>query len=157
MQTGRIQQTLPLEPLLRPTPTTKKAFAVLQSRDGSLFVSTSTGCQLLHLSEFGKAQQCWTREDLGLFCRYLLGMSQLSNGNVLIACGDYHLQQADEGRDLLAEISTDGKVIWRFTRDQLVDQIEGAVDPRTKLEEMHITHVHAYDTERVNQCLEVNR
>ncbi len=41
--------------------------------------------------------------------------------------------------------------------DQFVDQIEGAVDPRTKLEEMRITHVHAYDTDHANQCLEVNR
>lgn len=157
MQTGRIQQTIPLEPLLKPTPTTKKAFAVLQSRDGSLFVSTSTGCQLLHLDASGKAQQCWTHEELSLSCRYLLGMSQLSNGHVLIASGDYHLQQPDEGRDLLAEITTDGKVVWRLTRDQLVDQVEGAVDPRTKLEEMRITHVHAYDSDRANQCLEVNR
>jgi len=143
--TGRVLQTIPLDPLVKPSPTVKKAFDVLQVADGSLWVSTSTGCQLLHLSADGKKLGCWTIEDLDLKCRYLLGMSRLASGNVLIACGDYHLQKAEEGRDLLAEIDPTGKVVWRLTRDQLVDQIEGAIDKGSGLEEMRITNVHVVD------------
>jgi hypothetical protein len=73
-----------------------------------------------------------------------LGMSRLANGNVLIACGDYHLQKPEEGRDLLAEIDSTGKVVWKLTRDQLVDQIEGAIDKGSGLEEMRITNVHVF-------------
>lgn len=143
--TGRVLQTIPLDPILKPSPTVKKAFAVLEAGDGSLWVSTSTGCQLLHLDPNGKALGCWTIDDLGLKCRYLLGMCRLANGNILIACGDYHLQKPDEGRDLLAEIDGSGKVVWKLTREQLVDQIEGAVDKGSGLEEMRITNVQAFD------------
>ncbi|MBU6301343.1 MAG: DUF1592 domain-containing protein [Verrucomicrobia bacterium] len=72
-------------------------------------------------------------------------MSRLANGNLLVACGDYHLQKAEEGRDLLAEIDHAGKVVWKLTREQLVDQIEGAIDKKSGLEELRITNVHAYD------------
>jgi hypothetical protein len=143
--TGRVLQTIPLDPLLKPSPTVKKAFAVLQGTDASLWVSTSTGCQLLHLSADGKKLGCWTIKDLDLKCRYLLGMSRLANGNVLIACGDYHIQKPDEGRDLLAEIDPTGKVVWRLTRDHLVDQIEGAIDKGSGIKEMRITNVHVVD------------
>jgi hypothetical protein len=84
-------------------------------------------------------------------------MSLLSNGHVLIACGDFHLKTADEGRDLLAEITTDGKVVWRLTREQLVDQIEGSVEKSTGMEEMRITNVHAYDSDHLSECLNVKR
>ena len=130
---------------------------MLQARDGSLFVATSAGGQLLHVDARGKTLSCWTVRELGLSCRYLLGMQELSNGHVLIACGDFHLKSADEGRDLLAEINAAGKVVWRLTRDQLVDQIEGVVDPRSGLEEMRVTNVHAYDGARVRECLNVRR
>jgi hypothetical protein len=140
-----VLQTIPLDPLLKPSPTVKKAFAMLPVEDGSLWVSTSTGCQLLHLDASGKRLGCWTMEDLGLKCRYLLGMSRLANGNVLIACGDYHLQKADEGRDLLAEIDSSGKVVWKFTREQLVDQIDGTIDKGSSLEEMRITNVQVFN------------
>ena len=143
--TGRVLQTIPLDPLLKPSPTVKKAFATLQADDGSLWVATSTGCQLLHLGADGQKLGCWTIEDLGLQCRYLLGMSRSRNGNVLIACGDYHLRSADEGRDLLAEIDPTGKVVWKLTRDQLVDQIEGVIDKTSGLEEMRITNVQVTD------------
>jgi hypothetical protein len=144
-ETGRVLQTIPLDPLLKPSPTVKKAFAMLPVEDGSLWVSTSTGCQLLHLDASGKKLGCWTIEDLGLRCRYLLGMSRLTNGNLLIACGDYHLKKPDEGRDLLAEIDSSGKVVWKLTREQLVDQIEGAIDKGSGLEEMRITNVQVFD------------
>jgi hypothetical protein len=156
-KTGKLLQSIPLDPLLKPTPTVKKAFAMLQPGDGSLFVATSTGCQLLHIAAAGKTKRCWTIEDLGLSSRYLLGMSLLSNGHVLIACGDFHLKTADEGRDLLAEITTDGKVVWRLTREQLVDQIEGSVEKSTGMEEMRITNVHAYDSDHLSECLNVKR
>ncbi len=155
--TGNVLKTIPLDPLLKPTPTVKKAFAMLQPGDGSLFVATSTGCQLLHIDAAGKTKHCWTKEDLGLSCRYLLGMAQLSNGHVLIACGDFHLKTADEGHDLLAEITTDGQVVWRLTREQLVDQIEGSVEKSTGMEEMRITNVHAYDSDHLSECLNVKR
>ncbi len=144
--TGRLLQTIPLDPLLKPSPTTKKAFATLQAEDGSLWVATSTGCQLLHVDAEGKKLGCWTIEDLGLQCRYTLGMSRLANGNVLMACGDYHMQKAEEGRDLLAEIDPAGKVVWKLTRDQLVDQIDGFIDKKSGLEELHITNVHVFDS-----------
>jgi hypothetical protein len=145
-KTGKVLQTIPLDPLLKPSPTVKKAFATLQAEDGSLWVSTSTGCQLLHLDASGQKLGCWTLEDLGLRCRYLLGMSLLANGNVLMACGDYHMQKADEGRDLLAEIDPAGKVVWKLTREQLVDQIDGYIDKKSGLEELHITNVHVFES-----------
>ncbi|MFM7604161.1 MAG: DUF1592 domain-containing protein, partial [Prosthecobacter sp.] len=143
--TGRVLQSIALDPLLKPSPTVKKAFATLQDADGSLWIATSTGCQLLHVGANGQKLGCWTIEDLGLQCRYLLGMSRLSNGNLLIACGDYHLQKPDEGRDLLAEIDKARKVVWKLTRDQLVDQIEGTIDKKSGLEELRITNVHVFD------------
>ena len=145
-KTGKVLQTIPLDPLLKPSPTVKKAFATLQAEDGSLWVATSTGCQLLHVDAEGKKIDCWTIEDLGLQCRYTLGMSRLANGNVLMACGDYHMQKADEGRDLLAEIDQSGKVVWKLTRDQLVDQIDGYIDKKSSLEELRITNVHVFET-----------
>jgi hypothetical protein len=148
--TGRVLQTIPLDPLLKPSPTVKKAFATLQAEDGSLWVTTSTGCQLLHLDAAGQKLGCWTKEDLGLQCRYTLGISRLANGNLLMACGDYHMQKADEGRDLLAEIDKTGKVVWKLTRDQLVDQIDGSVEKSTGMEEMRITNVHAYESNHLN-------
>lgn len=144
--TGRVLQTIPLDPLLKPSPTVKKAFATLLDADGSLWVATSTGCQLLHVDAKGQKLGCWTKEDLGLQCRYLLGLSRLANGNVLMACGDYHMQKADEGRDLLAEIDKAGKVVWKLTRDQLVDQIDGVIDKGSGLEELHITNVHVFES-----------
>ena len=154
-KTGRVLRSIPLDPLLTPSPTVKKAFAMIEIADGSLFVATSTGCQLLHMTADGKKLSCWTKEELGLSSRYLLGMQGLGNGRVLIACGDYHLQKADEGRDLLAEIDANGKLVWRLTRDQLADQIEGAIEKSTGMEEMRITNVHAYDSERLSECLKV--
>jgi hypothetical protein len=143
--TGRILQTIPLEPLLKPSPSVQKAFAALPARDGSLWVTTSTGCQLLHLDATGAKLGCWTIADLGLQCRYLLGMDFRANGNLLIACGDYHLKQTEEGRDLLAEIDPTGKVVWRLTRDQLVDQVQGAIDKSSGIEELRITSVQVVD------------
>lgn len=156
-KSGRLLTSLPLEPLLTPTATVKKCFATLPWTDGSQFVSTSTGLQLLHLDRDGKRLDCWTHEDLGLQCRYLLGMSRLANGNLLIACGDYHMKTTDEGRDLLAEIDAAGKVVWKLTRDRLIDQIEGVTDKRTGIEEIHVTHVHAYDSEHLTDCLKSTR
>jgi hypothetical protein len=143
--TGRVLQSIPLDPLLKPSPAVKKAFAMLPGEDGTIWVSTSTGCQLLHLDAKGEKLGAWTTEDLGLRCRYLLGMSRLANGNLLVACGDYHLRNADEGRDLLAEIDTAGKVVWRLTRDQLIDRIEGVIEKKSGLEEMRITNVFVVD------------
>jgi Protein of unknown function (DUF1592)/Protein of unknown function (DUF1588)/Protein of unknown function (DUF1585)/Protein of unknown function (DUF1587)/Planctomycete cytochrome C len=144
--TGRVLQSIPLEPLLKPSTTVKKAFATLQAEDGSLWIATSTGCQLLHLDAAGQKLGCWTTGDLGLQCRYLLGMSPLANGNLLLACGDYHLQKPEEGRDLIAEIDQAGKVVWKLTRDQLVDQIDGYIDKKSGLEELHITNVHVFES-----------
>jgi hypothetical protein len=156
-KTGTIMQSIPLEPLLSPTPTVQKAFAVTQCGDGTLFVSTSTGCQLLHIDESGKKLAGWTSQELGISCRYLLGMQYLKNGNVVVACGDYHLKNAEEGGDLLVEIDQNGKVIWQLKREGLVDQIEGAVDKSTGMEEMRITNVHVYDNEQLSECLNVKR
>jgi hypothetical protein len=100
---------------------------------------------LLHVDAKGQKLGCWTLEDLGLQCRYLLGMSRLANGNLLIACGDYHLQKPDEGLDLLAELDKAGKVVWKLTRDQLVDRIDGTIDKKSGLEELRITNVHVFD------------
>ncbi len=155
--TGRLLRTIPLEPLLKPSPTVQKAFAMVPSKADSLFVSTSTGCQLLRVDAQGKMLNCWTAAELGLACKYLLGLQSLAHGNVLVACGDYHLQSPNEGRDLLAEIDPQGKVVWRLTRDQLLDQVEGYVEKSTGLEELRITNVHAYDNARLSECLEVKR
>jgi len=154
---GRIERSIPLDTLLKPSQDVQKAFAMVQPGDGSLFVSTSTGGQLLHLDAGGNVLSCWTAKELGVSCKYLLGMQWLPGGNVLIACGDFHLKRAAEGRDLLVEINGDGKIVWRLTRDQLVDQIEGHVEKSTGMEEMRITNVHAYDSEHLNECLNVKR
>ena len=156
-QTGKVLQTIPLDPLLTPSSTVKKAFAMTQLDDGSLFVATSTGCQLLHVAADGKKLTCWTTQELGLSCRYLLGTQRLRSGNMLVACGDYHLTSADEGRDLLAEIDPNGKVVWRLQREQLVDQIDGTVEKSTGMEELRITNVHAYDSAHLAECLNVQR
>lgn len=58
---------------------------------------------------------------------------------------------------MLAEIAPDGKVIWRLTRAQLVDQVEGYVEPKSGMEELRICNVHAYDRDRLQECLNVNR
>lgn len=156
-KTGTILQSIPLDPLLSPTSAVKKAFAVAQCGDGTLFVATSTGCQLLRINESGKKLAGWTSQELGISCRYLLGMQYLKNGNVMVACGDYHLKSAGEGGDLLAEIDQNGRVTWQLQRGQLVDQIEGAVDKTTGMEEMRITNVHVYDNEHLGECLNVRR
>jgi hypothetical protein len=145
--TGRVMQSIEIGGLLSASTAVQKAFSVLPAKDGTLFVSTSTGCQLLHMTPQGGKLGCWTSTELGLSCRYLLGMQQLSSGNLLLACGDYHLQNAAEGGDVLAEIDGAGKVVWRLTREQVLDQIEGPVDKRTGLEELHVTGVHVYDNE----------
>ena len=144
--TGRVLQSIPIGGLLLPGTAVQKAFSVLPSRDGTLYVSTSTGCQLLHVTAAGEKLECKTSKELGLSCRYLLGMQQLTSGNLLIACGDYHLQSEAEGGDLLAELDGAGNVVWRLAREQLLGQLEGHLDGRTGLEELRITGVHAYET-----------
>lgn len=155
--TGTVLRSIPIEPLLTPTAAVKKAFAITQCSDGTLLVATSTGGQLLRLNKNGDKLACWTSQDIGLSCRYLLGMQCLDNGNVLVACGDYHLKTPDESSDLLVEMDLNGKVVWRLTRAQLVDQIEGSVDKITGIEEMRITNVHAYDSAYLHECLNVRR
>ncbi len=154
---GKILQSIDLVPLLRSAPSASKAFGVTPLRDGAMWVTTSTGLELIRLRANGTVERSWSASELGLTCRYLLGTQELENGHLLMACGDYHLKAPGEGRDLLAEIDREGKVVWRLTRDQLVDQIEGVVEARTGLEEMRITNVHAYDSDRVGKALNVIR
>ena len=47
--------------------------------------------------------------------------------------------------------------LMQLKREQLVDQIEGAVDKSTGMEEMRITNVHVYDNEQLSECLNVKR
>ena len=157
MGSGQVLQSLDLAPLLPPSTRRQKAFGVTPLGDGALWLTTSTGQQLLRLGANGAMERSWSAQELGLACRYLLGTQQLGNGNLLMACGDYHLKAPEEGRDLLAEIDREGKVVWRLTRDQLVDQIEGYVERATGLEEMRITNVHSYDSERISEALNVIR
>jgi hypothetical protein len=154
---GRILQTIDLAPLLRATSGAHKAFGVTPFKDGALWVATSTGRELMRLGANGRVERSWNAQQLGLTCRYLLGTQQLENGRLLVACGDYHLKAPEEGHDLLAEIDGEGNVVWRLTREQLVDQIEGVVDNKTGLEEMRITNVHAYDSARPDEALNVVR
>lgn len=154
---GQILETRQLDPLLKPSPAGHTVFGVTPLTGGALWVATSTGKQLLRLGAKGEVERSWRAEELGLACRYLLGTQQLENGHLLVACGDYHLKTPEEGRDLLAEVDTDGHVVWRVTREQLIDQIEGVVEAKTGLEEMRITNVHAYDTERLSDVLKPTR
>jgi hypothetical protein len=155
--TGEILQKVLLDPMLKPTPAGHTAFGVTPLPSGKLWVATSTGKQLLRLDGNGLMERSWTAQELGLTCRYLLGTQQLESGNLLVACGDYHLKTVEEGADLLAEVDAGGRVVWRLTRAQLVDQIEGVVDPKSGLEEIRITNVHAYDSERLQDVLQPNR
>lgn len=94
-------------------------------------------------------------EELGIDCRYFLGTQKLENGNILLACGDYHLKELEKGKDLLVEITPNNKVVWRLTRDQLVNQIDGFVDKKTSIEEMRITNVHLYNSSMIEKSLAV--
>lgn len=156
--TGKVLSRIALEPHLTKTPPAAHlAFATLEPGDGSLYATTATGLQMLRFDAQRNRSGSWTAAELGLATRYLLGMQRLANGNILLACGDYHMKSVDEGRDQLAEIRPDGKVVWTLTRAQLVDQIEGFVDPRTGIEEMRITNVHAYDSAKMKSVLTVKR
>ncbi len=155
--TGEILQRLLLDPMLKPTPAGHTAFGVTPLPGGMLWVATSTGKQLLKLTARGEVERSWSAQELGLTCRYLLGTQQLENGRLLVACGDYHLKTIEEGSDLLAEVDSEGHVVWRLTRAQLVDQIAGVVDAKSGLEEMRVTNVHAYDTDRIAEVLNTTR
>lgn len=153
---GRVLETRDLDALLKPK-SSGPAFSALVLPGDGLWVATSTGRQLVKLGGQGEVEQVLSAGDLGLSCRYLLGTQQLENGNLMVACGDYHLKAAEEGQDLVAEVDPGGKVIWRLTRGQLIDQIEGRVEPKTGLEEMRVTHVHVYDSERLSGVLNALR
>ena len=156
--TGKILSTIALEPHLTETPPAPHlAFATLEPGDGTLYATTATGLQMLRFDAQRNRTGSWTAADLGLKTRYLLGMQRLANGNILLACGDYHMKSTDEGRDQLAEIQPDGKVAWKITRAQLIDQIEGFIDPKTSIEELRITNVHAYDSANLKNVLAVKR
>ncbi len=154
---GEVLQTVLLDPMLKPTAAGHTAFGVTPLPDGKLWVATSTGKQLLMLNGKGAMERSWSAQELGLTCRYLLGTQQLESGHLLVACGDYHLKSVEEGADLLAEIDSEGRVVWRLTRAQLVDQIEGVVDSKSGLEEMRITNVHVYDSEKGDDVLKAVR
>jgi hypothetical protein len=155
--TGKILSKIELAEHLVKAPGQHFAFATLEPGDGSLYVTTATGLQMLRFDAKRNRTGSWTAADLGLVTRYLLGMQRLDNGNLLLACGDYHLKSIEQGRDQLVEISPDGRVVWKLTRDQLVDQIDGYVEPKTGLEEMRITNVHAYDSGQLGNALMVKR
>ncbi len=157
MVTGKILQSIPLKPLVKPAKTPHKGYAVVQAGDGSLFATTSTGLELLQVTADGKALSGRTAGELGLACRYFNGMQLLADGNLIVACSDFHLTSAAQGRDVLAEINPAGKVIWRITRTQLVDQVEGFVEPKSGMEELRICNVHVYNRDRLKDCLKVNR
>ena len=155
---GRILSQILLAPHLTKTPpAVHLAFATLEPGDGSLYATTATGLQMLRFNAKRNRTGSWTAAELGLATRYLLGMQRLANGNILLACGDYHLKSVEEGRDQLAEIRPDGKVAWKITRAQLVDQVEGFVDPKTGIEELRITNVHAYNSSKMEKVLAVRR
>lgn len=156
--TGKILSKIVLEPhLTKAPPAAHLAFATLEPGDGSLYATTATGLQMLRFDAKRSRTGSWTAAELGLATRYLLGMQRLANGNIVLACGDYHMKSVEEGRDQLAEIRPDGKVAWKITRAQLVDQIEGFVEPKTGIEEMRITNVHAYDSAKMESVLTVKR
>jgi hypothetical protein len=153
---GRVLEMREMDALLKPK-VSGPAFSVLPLPGGSLWVATSTGKQLVKLGVQGGVERVLTADELGLSCRYLLGTQQLENGHLMVSCGDYHLKAAEEGRDLLAEVDGAGKVIWRLTREQLIEQIEGHVEPKTGLEEMRVTHVHVYDSGQLSGVLSMLR
>lgn len=98
-----------------------------------------------------------SNEDVRVQGIYFLGTQKLDNGNILLACGDYHLKDISEGKDLLVEIDDNNKIVWRLTRDQLVNQIDGFVDKRTSIEEMRITNVHYFNSNDLSQSLLVKK
>jgi len=155
--TGKILQTLPLSALVKPAKTPHKGYAVVQGQDRSLFATTSTGMELLHLDANGKALSCWTAEELAIKCRYFNGMQGLENDHILVACSDFHLTSVEQGDDVLAELDPTGKVLWQLKRTQIIDQVDGYIEPKSHLEELRICNVHAYDTLRLRDCLSVSR
>ncbi len=157
MKTGNILKSLPLDPYLKPSAVTHKGYAAILANDGSKFTSTSDGCQIIHIGANDKLLSCWTKEDLGLSCRYFTGLQLLKNGNIMAACSDFHVRTAEENSDVLAEITPAGKVIWKLTRAQLVNQIEGYIDPDSGMEELRLANIHIYDTEHIDDCLKVKR
>ena len=39
--------------------------------------------------------------------------------------------------------------LWRLTRAQLIDQVDGHIEPKTGLEELRACNVHVYDADRL--------
>ncbi len=153
---GRVLEARDLDALLKPK-VSGPAFSALPLPGGGLWVATSTGKQLVKIGGQGEVEQVLNASDLGLSCRYLLGTQQLENGHLMVSCGDYHLKAAEEGLDLVAELDQKNTVIWRLTRSQLIEQVDGHVEPKTGLEEMRVTHVHVYDSGRLSGVLNVLR
>jgi unsaturated rhamnogalacturonyl hydrolase len=157
IKTGKVLQAIPLTSLVKTAKASHKGYAVVQAGDGCLFATTSTGLELLQVTADGKALSSRTAGELGLACRYFNGMQLLADGNLIVACSDFHLTSAAQGRDVLAEINPAGKVIWRITRAQLVNQVEGFVEPKNGMEELRVCNVHVYHPDRLRECLNVNR
>ncbi len=155
-KTGEILRSLNLNGHVRPSPL-HRAFATLEPGDGTVYATTATGLELLRFDAAGRKLSSWTASELGLRTRYFLGMQSLPNGNLLLALGDYHLRAVSEATDLLAEIAPGGNVVWKLTREQLENQIDGHMEPKTRLEEMRVANVHLYDASQPNRTLRVRR
>ncbi len=154
---GRIHKEIYLDSYLKPSAQKDQCSAVVQAPDGSLYTTTSDGRRIVHIGKDGKLISRWTSEDLGISTRQFEGMQLLENGNIMVTCSDFHLKSADENKDLLAEITPKGKVVWRLSREEIIDQIVGYVQPTAQIEETRITNVHVYDKLKIEDCLNVNR
>ena len=107
----------------------------------------ATGKQILRFNADGEFHSSWNAAQLGISCASTLGVQSLPNKNLLLACGDYHIDSPAAARDVLVEINTAGTVVWRLTHDQLASQIEGTKDSKTGHEHLHVANVHFYDTD----------
>jgi hypothetical protein len=152
--TGKILSSIELDPHLDPPASAHKSFAIIDPGDGTLLITSATGKQILRFSAEGKFQSSWNASKLGISCASTLGVQSLPNKNLLLACGDYHIDSPAAARDVLVELDPVGRVVWRLTHDKLSSQIEGTMDVRTGHEHLHIANVHAYDTDHPNSVLD---
>jgi hypothetical protein len=145
--TGKILNSISLDPHLDPPASAHKSFAILDPGDGTLLITSATGKQILRFNADGEFHSSWNAAQLGISCASTLGVQSLPNKNLLLACGDYHIDSPAAARDVLVEINTAGTVVWRLTHDQLASQIEGTKDSKTGHEHLHVANVHFYDTD----------
>jgi hypothetical protein len=92
--------SISLDPHLDPPASAHKSFAILDPGDGTLLITSATGKQILRFNADGEFHSSWNAAQLGISCASTLGVQSLPKKNLLLACGDYHLDSPAAARDV---------------------------------------------------------